>query len=200
MAEFSPRPKVGDGIAIAGSVCVMGAPAAFPQISHAVGLILFYGGLAGVIAYPAWRWGWHYAIEAANSRISAFDLREMAVSRGWPAVVEGDNNDPRWFDFLNQLRQAASDKRIPVWGRDELRNASGRYGKRTMIEPLISIPADYWNKFQIEPSSFLSGRAERTRTYDLHHKTWGHGERYNNLHFGKREAKRLLRSMRVPQK
>jgi hypothetical protein len=65
MSAYSSRPKVQDGVILAGTVCLMGVPTTFPQINHTLGLVLFWAGLLGVFCYPAWRWGLHFVFADA---------------------------------------------------------------------------------------------------------------------------------------
>lgn len=99
MAEFSPAPKVGDVVTLCGTVAMMGAPIAFPEIGHVAGLVLFWSGLAGMIGYPLWRWGFHYfgvlrRAKKALPSVSSVEWKsasEAIDSFGDPALIQARN-------------------------------------------------------------------------------------------------------------
>ena len=64
----TPKPKVGDGVILFGTVCLMGAPTVLgQQISDMVGYVLFFSGLAGMIIYILVRWGvWALGLLLSN--------------------------------------------------------------------------------------------------------------------------------------
>lgn len=77
MVEFSPKPKVLDGIILSGSFCSMGASQVYPHLNQSVALLLFWGGLAGMVLFPLWRWGLHYAGVARWSKLRGFSDRVL---------------------------------------------------------------------------------------------------------------------------
>ena len=163
MVEYSAKPKVGDAVTVAGSVCMMGASTAFPHIAHTVGLVLFYGGLAVATIYPSWRWGWHYFCVWRRGKSHQEGITQptggnapiwRAVAHVRVAINDHDHSNcyPR---TLTALRQAGADAKIIIRGRPEIDTS----GPQTFSAVSSDIPAEYWKV------SVLGAMA----TSELHH-------------------------------
>lgn len=89
----------------------------------------------------------HEALQ--SKRIPLLELRTEAVAHGWP----GQLKDARWLGFLHELRQAALDDAVAMFGR-RMKRPSGAvlYGRRDPPEPLIEIDKRHWEAFEVEPS------------------------------------------------
>lgn len=98
MAPRAPRPKIADGVILFGTVCLMGAPTVFPHLVDWVGRLLFYGGLAGMLGYIAFRWGawilglFHPETHAGAGVNNAGGIFVGGNNTGAQTVVHGDVN------------------------------------------------------------------------------------------------------------
>jgi hypothetical protein len=92
MAEFAARPKVVDVVVLCGTFCSMGASQVYPHLNQTVGFLLFYGGLAGMILYPAWRWGLHYANLVGLPAVRLPSGRVLLQDAAVAAYEELENN------------------------------------------------------------------------------------------------------------
>lgn len=131
----------------------------------------------------------------APQRMSLLDLRAKAIGAGWPTYLD----DARWLKFLDQLRQAASDGTVAMWGRRDVKlGAAAIYRKKEDYprEPLVRIPQDHWATFKID---WNSGRQETyARSYDPSKSDWGlSAGRYADLHVGA-SASEWLATTKVP--
>ncbi len=129
-------------------------------------------------------------------RIPLLELRTMAVAHGWPAQLK----DARWPTFLRELRQAALDDAVAMFGR-RMKKPSGHvlYGKKDPLEPLLEIDRRHWETSEVEPPTFLSTEVDADpRSYDKSESDWGMSAgRYRDLHVG-RGAVEWLRTTTVP--
>ena len=142
MSEYSARPKVADGVILAGSVCMIGAQDVVPQLGHLFGQFLFWSGLAGVVLYPAWRWGWHYLEQGTlaiwRRKISLEDAAQIAYES-----VERMGIDPMTrYNFSSPTVPLSSMKFMLMYQCDDVE----LFGVRPPSTASLPIPRSEWWK------------------------------------------------------
>jgi hypothetical protein len=144
-------------------LAAIGSHYAFPELPHTLGLVLFWGGLGGLLLWFLWI-GWRF-LRAPGSNAPARDVSVgEAISyvcfRHWGRRFVDAAGD-RTADVnasLTAFCQAAADDRITIWG------------KTTSGAVFEKIPADFWRKNQIEWFGLLR-REPATESTDpaVHH-------------------------------
>jgi len=134
-------------------LAAIGSHYAFPDLPHALGLVLFWGGVAGLLLWVLW-FAWRL-LRASSGGAPARDVSVAeAISyvcfRRWGRrfLEAAGDREANVNTALTEFRQAAADDRITIWG------------KTTAGAVFEQIPADFWRKNQIEWFDLLRGRTK----------------------------------------
>jgi hypothetical protein len=162
-------------------LAAIGSHYAFPELPHALGLALFWGGLAGLLIWASWfAWRILHAPRAAiptrdvpvGNAISYLCFRTWDRSFFETAGVPSTDANAAVAEFI----QAAADDRITIWGRT---TAGAVFEK---------IPADFWRKNRIEWFGLLKGKPTTESTDRLILQGLAHETTYSDLMTSKAQA------------
>lgn len=123
-------------------------------------------------------------------RIALRNFRDMAKEFGWPQQVSAMTAPKEWLDFLDAIRQGAVDGEIELYGR-HYRTEFAELGER---EPLVRIPTDHWERFQISGWEFIGDHPNfDTSTIREFSSDRGGFERFRDIHIEARSGQRWLK-------
>jgi hypothetical protein len=147
-SEPSARPKVADIVTLSATVCLMGAPAAFPQINHALGEVLFWSGLAGMVIYPGWRWGLEFLQQRQSLRLRRRVSFQEAARVVYEAMERSQLDDMTAGGYSSSMTPLTHFKYVILSAarREEIT----LYGTRAPSQQSLPISADLIS--QLEPS------------------------------------------------
>jgi hypothetical protein len=121
----------------------------------------------------------HRAIQAElkrskrPDRITLIELRDAAKKQRW------DFSDTSYqvFDLATSLRQSALLGEITVYGR------TGKQALREYWEPLRPIPADQWQRINIDASALVDGRNGNAMAYEVNPTVTAYDVMYSVTYF-----------------
>jgi hypothetical protein len=155
---------------------LIGGHYAFPELPYALGLAMFWTGIAGLAAWGLVRLGvldniqffqrW-FGLAAPARDVGVGEAIAYVCYRDWGHnfSAAAGSRDVDAVAALHEFRQAASDDRVKIWGKRS---------RDAVFEP---IPAEYWRRHQIEWFGLLRGPVTTEPTVSVA----DHGNRYEEL-------------------
>lgn len=154
---------------------MIGGHYAFPELPHALGLVMFWTGIAGLVAWGAVRLGFFDNVQILQRWLGSTPMRDTSVGnaiayvcyRNWDHGFSdaAGSNKVDAVAALQEFQQAAADDRVTIWGKA---------GRNAVFE---LIPAEYWRRHQIEWFGLLRGSATTEPTASVADR----GNRYEEL-------------------
>jgi len=130
--------------------------------------------------------------EIKSSRITIHDfLYTEAPKVGWKRNSPDENSD--LMTLLVRLRQAASDGRVHIWGKQNRYPASGKIFLEST--PLVAISSKYWEEHEIDAVTAIFNESNSDIYSQREFDTESHKEeRYYDLHLSKQGLTEWLNS------